>query len=403
MKNMKSAFLAVLLATGLSSPVSCAMTGGGASEGFSGRHLRGENIRPPFDAPLIRALKGAPDEKPFTCPAATPSPMQDLVFSSFYKKGDESASHVDKKAMKTYKAAIKPLSEYESAISAMANRYLRSDPPREDVAECALLWLDRWARQDALLGEEITPNGEFVRKWALASLASSYLQIQDSPDISRKHKARVEKWLRRVAETVIADYSRDTELRSRRNNHLYWAAWSVAIASAALDDRRMLNWALDKGRFGIDQVTADGTLPLEIDRKGKALHYHTFAAGPLVLLAEIGMANGIGDLYTRNDHGLERLVDRVLEGIDDPVWFAHKTGTPQNLTGTTSSQNLGWIVPYAARFPTLEADEWIARIHPPVIQRRTGGDSILLYGKGTDSAPSPDSYIIEPDTDAFEP
>lgn len=396
MKNVKSVFLAALLAAGLSGPVSC------AAIGIDDNPARGEDIHPPFDVSLIRALKGAPDERPFTC-ADTPRAMQDLVFDSFYEKGDKSASHVDKDAMTTYKAAIKPLSEYESTISAMANRYLRSAPPRTDIARCTLLWLDRWARQDALLGAEITPNGEFVRKWALAALSSSYLQIQDSPDISKKHKARVEKWLRRVADAVMADYSRDTGLRSRRNNHLYWAAWSVAIASAALDDRRMLDWALDKGRFGIDQIAADGTLPLELDRKGKALHYHAFAAGPLVLLAEIGMANGIGDLYTRNDRGLERLVDRVLEGLDDPAWFAHRTDTPQNLTGTMSTQNLGWIVPYAERFSDPKAKAWIARITPPVIQRRTGGDSLLLYGRGTDSAPSPESYVSEPDTDVLEP
>lgn len=392
-KKFKSVFLSAFLAAGLAGPASCAAVS---------ETPQRPDIRPPFNVEKIRAQKGRPDDRPFKC-SKPPEAVVDLVFDTFYEKDDKSASIVDKKALKVYQKSVQPLSAYEAGLSQMANRYVRSNPAREDIAKCALHWLERWAKEDALLGGDVTKNGEFVRKWALASLASAYLQIQDDPTLEAKRKKRVEGWLRRVAETVMGDYSRNTELRSRQNNHLYWAAWSVALAAAILDDRLMLEWALDRGRFGIDEIQPNGTLQLELDRKGKALHYHAFAAGPLVYLAEIGAANGATDLYTRNDHGLSRLATRVLSGMEDPTWFARKTGTPQNLTRSVTSQNLGWVVPYAARFPSSGAESWIKML-TPVIQRRTGGDNLLLYGKkGGSDAPSPESYASETDTDAPEP
>jgi len=43
---------------------------------------------------------------------------------------------------------------------------------------------------------------------------------------------------------------------------------------------------------GIDEIAADGTLPLEMGRGQRALHYHLFALAPLVTMAELAAANG---------------------------------------------------------------------------------------------------------------
>ena len=74
----------------------------------------------------------------------------------------------------------------------------------------------------------------------------------------------IEGWLRRLATRVEADYSHGGDLPSRRNNHRYWAGWAAMAAAIALDDRRLYGWALESAELGIDSITADGFLPLEL-------------------------------------------------------------------------------------------------------------------------------------------
>ncbi|MFK5047780.1 alginate lyase family protein, partial [Klebsiella pneumoniae] len=66
------------------------------------------------------------------------------------------------------------------------------------------------------------------------------------------------------------------------NNHAYWAGLAVTAAGVAANDRDLFDWGIGKYHLGAGQVTAQGTLPLEMARRGKALHYHLFALTPLV-------------------------------------------------------------------------------------------------------------------------
>ena len=62
----------------------------------------------------------------------------------------------------------------------------------------------------------------------------------DEPTLDSDAKGRVKDWIRSLAQVVRVDYSTDTEKTSRRNNHLYWAPWSVMAAALALNDRETL-------------------------------------------------------------------------------------------------------------------------------------------------------------------
>jgi poly(beta-D-mannuronate) lyase len=78
-----------------------------------------------------------------------------------------------------------------------------------------------------------------------------------------------------------------------RNNHAFWAGAGMMAAAVALDDRALFGWSIEKYRTGLAQIQPDGTLPLELARKSKARHYHTFALSPLVLIAETGTRNDV--------------------------------------------------------------------------------------------------------------
>src|SRR5207248_6859880 len=96
-------------------------------------------------------------------------------------------------------------------------------------------------------------------------------------------------------------------------------------------------------RIGIAQITRDGTLPFEMQRGARALHYHLFAAAPLVAIAELAAANGM-DLYSEEHHALPRLVHRALGGVDDSAFFTEKTGQEQEPFGVDAAA-IGWAAP----------------------------------------------------------
>jgi poly(beta-D-mannuronate) lyase len=112
------------------------------------------------------------------------------------------------------------------------------------------------------------------------------------------------------------------------NNHLYWAGVQLAATAAVTGNHKDLDWAIKAYRNGIGQIAADRTLPLEMSRGERALHYHLYALAPLVLIAEFGEDNGI-PLYVENDHALRRLEKTSVAGLGGAQLFAQRTGIAQ--------------------------------------------------------------------------
>ncbi len=352
---------------------------GGVLLGFAActaqtRHIE-HTLHAPFDVSSIRARVGQEDTQDFKC-AKAPAALKDLEFESIYGDLSENSSIVDVDAQENYREKMAPISKFESQVTSMANRYVESNPPRSDIAACVLDWMRAWAKQDALLGLA-NRTGEQVRKWTLASAATSYLQIMDEKSLNSDDERIVRQWLKKVSSRVVKDFSENTDRMSRRNNHLYWAAWGVAATSIALDDTKSFNWAMDQARVGIAQISAEGTLPLEMARGRKALTYHVYAALPLYLLAEAGLANNI-NLYAENEGGLHQLADLIMRSADDPSFFEQVTGEKQDMERTVTSSSMGWIEPYNKHYPSEKTQAWIDKLRP-FRHSRAGGNATLLY------------------------
>ena len=272
------------------------------------------DLKGPVDVAARHALVGRP-LGPLAC-AAPPAPVRDIAAEPFYS--DRAFSVVDPARYAAREKIVKPIEDYLRGVVRMTDRWVEAVPPRPETAACALDWLDAWARADAMLGQ-VTPQGTYERKWTLGGLALAYLNIRDAPGLDAAAKARVEAWFARLATEVRRYYDRPAGpgITDKLNNHRYWAALAVAAAAVATGDRSGLDWAIASYRVGIGQIDADGTLPLELARAGKALHYHVFSVAPLVMVAEIAAANGI-DLYGEPGGALGRLVARVVEGLSEP-------------------------------------------------------------------------------------
>ena len=235
-----------------------------------------DTLHPPFDVSAARAQHGTAPTA-FTCPAVPP-PVHNLTFGGFYET-DSGSSVVDTEAERRYKEAAKPFNDYQKKIAKMSDQYVASNPPQSAAAKCVLAWLEYWGQARAILGK-MSAQGSFVRKWGLGIIAVAYLKVRGEPTLDGVTKEGVENWIHRLAQTVRDEYSTGIERSSRRNNHLYWAAWSVMADAVALDDQETFDWSVGRYRFAMDQIEDDGTLPLEMAQRSKALHYHLYSIRP---------------------------------------------------------------------------------------------------------------------------
>lgn len=332
------------------------------------------------DSPLLSPYPAHKIEIPaaFTC-KEPPRAVRDLEFFSVYDDSDDGSSRVDPDALEQYKEDVEPVRAMERFLENAVDGYTPGTDNGAARAACVGRWLYRWASGEALLGR-VNAQGIAVRKWTLASISSLYLQVKDDPAMPAAQKRIIEAWINLLAQTVRNDYSRDDDKNSLHNNHLYWAAWAVMASAIVLDDRALFDWSTAHYKEGIDQIAANGTLPLELERKGKAFNYHVFAAAPLVMIAETAAHNGV-DLYGYKESGIHRLITLIIEEMEtDYSLLTQETGVTQDLTGTLNGGAFAWLAPYAKRFPDRGTATWEAEL-APLRQRRLGGDLGTLFSR----------------------
>ncbi|HSY38620.1 MAG TPA: alginate lyase family protein [Polyangia bacterium] len=331
----------------------------------------GPALRGPVDVSARRAVIGR------ALPAAPPTPLappiRDLTGVSYYL--DASRSVADPARKKQNEAAFAPLRAYVAGVIDLADGWMESRPADPAYAIRAVDALAAWARGGALLGT-VNQQGAYERVWTLAGLALAYLKVRDAPHVDPAARASVEAWLVKVAQAVKPRDARPGRM-SDANNHADWAALAVAAAGAAARDRALFDWGLTRARIGIAQIRPDGFMPLELGRGAMALHYHLFALAPLVMLAELGEANGV-DLYAEDQGAIGRLANRVIEGLRDPAPFAAAAGIAQQVR-PPRGPDLAWAEPYYARFRDRRLLPLLTTARP-WRDDRLGGDLTAAFG-----------------------
>lgn len=264
--------------------------------------------RHPFRTEERRALVGRPLPDPV--PTARMPPIVDLLGVSYYV--DASHSVVDPALKRRNEAAFRRLHSYVSRVVSLADGWARSRPAKPAYAVRLVNLLAGWAEEDALLGA-VNQQGAYERVWTLSALSLAYLRVRDAPELDRAQQAEVELWLGRVARAV-RDHFKDEGPVSRVNNHACWAAVAVVAAATAARDKDLFGWGVSTAETALGQVRGDGFLPLELQRKALALHYHLFALAPLVMFSKLAAANGVR-LTDEADMELGWLIDRVTTGL----------------------------------------------------------------------------------------
>ena len=295
---------------------------------------------------------------PYSCPQL-PHLSPDLTTNSYYS--DSKSSMIDPVKMKAYAESSGSYKNLGSAAVAAADAY-RTTGSR-DAATCVRSLLNQAAVDHVFTGKMSSTQAYFVQGWVIGALAISYLKVRDSGVIPSSEAATIVAWMKSVATQTLDFFEGRTAFTGswQTNNHLYWGGIAIGSIGIAANDQTMLDWAVAAYRKGIGQIAADGTMPLEMRRGQRALHYHLFAAAPLVYLAEFGEDNGI-DLYAEQDHALRRLIKRSTDGLIDNHYFEEKSGVKQDApNGAPTAEEIGWAVPYVKRFPDPTISSLIAK------------------------------------------
>jgi len=276
---------------------------------------------------------------------APPAPVIDIDANSYYS--DSHHSIIDPVRKARNEAAVKPVNDYLDTVARAAGAWQRGHADAD--ARCALGWLGAWADGGALLGAMSTEQSYYTRKWTLAGLALSYARVK--PAATPEQRQRIDAWLLALADATIRHSDAH---KGVRNNHYYWEGLAVTAAGAVTGDARSLAWGRKVFDEAMRAVQPDGALPLEMARAGKALHYHLYAAAPLVLMASIL------DLQPPQ---LDRLVAFSVAGIADPAAIEQAAGAKQERPGGVP----GWIAIHDRHTGSAPArpypqDNWDARM-----------------------------------------
>ena len=320
----------------------------------------------------------------FRCEAAPKPYTGALQFRSKYEGSDKARATLNVASEKAFRKSTEDITTLEKGVSKMVGQYMRDGRPAQ--LDCALTWLDTWARADALMSTDYNHTGKSMRKWALGSMSGSWLRVgelQAQPLAAHRAEAeQIEKWFVRLARQTVRDWS-DLPLE-KINNHSYWAAWSVMATAVATDQQELFDWAVKEYKVGVNQVDEQGFLPNEVKRKQRALAYHNYALPPLAMIASFAQANGV-DLRKENNFALQRLGEGVLAGARDPVHFNTRAGVKQDLKDLKIDSKYAWLEPWCALYQCV--GDTLERKHDmqPFNSFRLGGDVTRVYDPSAES------------------
>jgi poly(beta-D-mannuronate) lyase len=310
-----------------------------------------QKLKSPWDGQSI-ALTDAP----YKCPDPPPF-TKSMDAESYYT--DANHSIIDEAKRDAFRKATEAPTHLGQWAGEAADAYLMKGS--REAAACVYSLLSAAAEAKAWTATMPTGQATYEQKWMLAGTAMAYLKVRNTGVGTPAQDKTIQNWLGILADR-IKDYVDDKRKNLNSdawNNHLYWAGLAVAASGVARNDPRDLKWGIDAYKTGVGDIQPSGVLMRELARAGMALHYHLYALAPLIMIAELGEANG-QNLYAENKGAIHRLVAISEAGLKDPSIFKKATGVEQNLPDTISGAEIGWAVPYVKRFPDPQLSHWIA-------------------------------------------
>lgn len=286
--------------------------------------------------------KVQPTNAPYTCPAVVHL-SRDLTTDGFYS--DSKASIIDPEKWKAYAASSGPYKNLGQVVVNAADAWRATGS--KAAAQCAIEHTLAAAEDGVFTGKMSSHQAYYVQGWVIGAVAIAWLKVEDSGLETPERNRVARPWLQAVARQTMDFY----DTTHANNNHLYWAGVEAAAIGIATGNRSIFDWAMNTYRVGVDQIRPDGSMPQEMRRGRRALHYHLYALAPLVYLAEFGEVNGL-HLFAADDHALGRLEHLSISGLHDNAFFAQHSGEQQDLPDKVpAAEQISWGVIWQEHFP----------------------------------------------------
>jgi poly(beta-D-mannuronate) lyase len=308
-------------------------------------------LRSPWDGRPVTTT-----DTPYTCPPIAHL-SRDLTTDGFYS--DSKSSVIDPAKWKAYSESSGPYKNLGQVIVDAADAW-RSTGNRE-AAACALSHMEVAARDGVFTGKMSSHQAYYVQGWVIGAIAIGWLKVRDSGLETAALHNLVVPWIVSVTRQTTGFYDES----HATNNHLYWAGDEAAAAGVAANDQKLFDWAVAAYRTGIAEIQPDGSMPLEMARGQRALHYHLYALSPLVYIAEFGEVNGV-HLYAERNNALAHLERLCVDGMKDNQFFVKATGIAQDTPtqGPPAAEQISWGVIWQSRFPDPVLASLLAQAGP---------------------------------------
>jgi hypothetical protein len=267
--------------------------------------------------------------------------------------------------------------------------------------EAAVDALARWAAANAVSElndggpDKINTNALFSARRMLMGLLPAWAILrQTNPPVEATAKG-IDLWLaQRVADSdvatgPIATRSQETSLSNRNYHRLMREA--VAMAHGSLTGDAASFRRGPRALVGaLREMRTDGSLPLETARGPRALWHQRIAVSTLLMIAEMGKAQGL-DLYGMEVDGkrLKRAIDFLLQAIAEPEALAPYAPERQDLTfaesKTDGRHQMAWFEPWYRRvgIDPMTTGELPASLfaNRPLIDELAGGATTCFFAR----------------------
>lgn len=267
-------------------------------------------VRSPWDGKPITTT-----DAPYACPVIAHI-APDLVTDGFYRLDDPTHSIIDPVRQEAYRKSSDGVKAVGLAVVNAADDY-RTTGSRS-AAQCAMGQILTLAQEHSLTGKMSSSHAYCVQSWVVGAVAIAYLKVRETGICDSTTKGDNRQMMQSVGEQTKRYYDAHKKLGQGhgdgQNNHLYWAGVELAAIGVTANDRKDFDWAMRTYDNGVDQIQPNGSLPLEMARGRRALHYHLYPLATLVLLAEFGEANHL-DLYAHANDAIHRLVSFSIAGL----------------------------------------------------------------------------------------
>ncbi|WP_211234260.1 alginate lyase family protein [Rhodovibrio salinarum] len=281
-----------------------------------------------------------------------------------------------------WRQAAQPFFAFEDAVTRLAGWWVVSGDPYP--ARCLTRMLAKWAKQDGFLSfafPQSPPQAWFAIESSLFAAGLAYSTVQEVAERDLPDQAEhVEAWLDAVSREHI---SKSSYGPSCCNNHFYRRALHATIIGVETDDDELFRYGVSALYAALHEANPDGSLPRELMRGRRALHYQNYANIYLTMIAQIVQRQGY-DIYDVEVQGrtLNTLANWAVGVIRDPSRIDKYTTDSQNLGFMDDSQYFAWMEVYTDDFPNKGMQKLLNPRRPTY--NRSAGGFLTLYFREPD-------------------